>query len=295
MSTTLTHATTCKDLKMVVAGRTLGSITECSITGSSALKDVSTLGFDYKKNIRSFRDFSGSWTMFIEDMEAVGLILGEYWVDPTKTETFPTINFNGRELDITHVQGTHPTNVELLTTEKVAQKFRAAGATLSATGIKLWDTGYVGDATTTVTIEADSTGSPSGTPLDTDTVDFSGAAPVWVTVDLSAATLIKGDWYWIVCAVDSTTRFGRSSTDIYEDWGYKEFSGTWGSLETNDLSFYIQTIDNTTTLQVELTDGVNTHVMYADVGPGSGSFTINLDEPISAEVSYIAKTVTYSG
>lgn len=295
MSTTLTGATTCKDMKLFVAGRNIGSITEASITGNSALADVSVLGKEYKEHIRTMRKFDGTWTMWIEDLEAMGLILGEYWVDPTKSETWPTINFDGAQYKVTHVQGTHPTNVEIAGTERVAQKFRAGGSTLTATGVKLWDTGYVGDATTTVTLEADNAGEPSGTPLDTDTVDFSGAAPDWVTIDLSAATMTKGNWYWIVAAVDSTTRFGRSSTDIYEDWGYMEYSGSWGAIETNDLSFYIETVDNSISFVIELTDGVNTHLITADIGPGSGTFTINTEEPISAEVNYTAKTVIFSG
>jgi hypothetical protein len=295
MSTTLTNAMTAKDMTLYIAGRNIGTITECSITGNSALSDVSVIGDNFKKYVRTFKNFSGSWTMWIQDLEALGLVLGEYWIDPTKTETWPTIDYNGVDMDITHVQGTHPTHIEIGATEKVAQKFIAAGATLSATAIKLWDTTYVGDATTTVTIEADTTGSPSGTPLDTDTLDFSSAVAGWRTADLSLATLVKGSTYWIVVAVDSTTRVGVAATDIYPGWGHKVFSGTWGLLVANDLSFYINTTDNSTVLQMELTDGVNTHIFTADIGPGSGSFTINTEEPISAEVSYVAKTVAYSG
>jgi hypothetical protein len=294
MSTTLTGVTTCRDMSLYIAGRKLGSISEASITGNSALKDVSSLGFDYKKNIRSFKEFSGSWSMWIEDLEALGLILGEYWVDPTKLETWPTINYDGSQYLVTHVQGSHAGTVTVTTGNEVAQKFRAGGSTLTSTGVKLYNAGS-GDSSVTVTVEADSSGEPSGTPLDTDTVDFSGGAG-WVTADLSSATLTKGNWYWIVCAVPTTsTGFGRSSTDIYEDWGYMENTGTWGSLEDNDLSFYIETTDNSVSMVIELTDSVNTHIINADIGPGTGSFAVNLDEPISAEVNYTAKTVTYSG
>lgn len=296
MSTTLTNAMTAKDMTLYIAGRNIGTITECSITGNSALSDVSVIGDNFKKYVRTFKNFSGSWTMWIQDLEALGLVLGEYWVDPTKTETWPTIDYNGYDMNITHVQGSHTGEEIIADTNKIAQKFVAAGATLSA--LKLW--GGSGDITATVTVETDNAGSPSGTPVTNGTstvTNFSGANG-WVTVTFASdPVLVKGSTYWIVFTQSDVTPtdIGISTTDIYAGWGYKEFTGTWGALVANDLSFYINTTDNSTVLQMELTDGTNTHVFTADIGPGTGSFTINTEEPISAEVNYVAKTVTYSG
>jgi len=292
--TTLSNPMTARDMKLIISGRTMGSLTECSITGNGNLADVSTLGKTYKKRMRTFKNFSGSWTMFIEDMEALGWVLGDYEVDPTKNEPV-SVSFNGTNVTINHIQGSHASDVSVADTEKIAQKFVAAGNSL--TTLKLYTT-TGGDSTVTVTIEPDNSGSPSGTPVTNGTstsTDFSGSG--WVTVGFSSnPVLVKGDVFWVVVSITGTTTpISRADTDIYEDWGYKVYSGSWGSLQSNDLSFYIETTDDTTVIQVELTDGINTHIIEGNIVAGTGSFSVTADEPVSAEVNYVAQDIQFSG
>jgi hypothetical protein len=233
--------------------------------------------------------------MFIEDMEALGWVLGDYEVDPTLQETI-SVAYNGTNIKVNHIQGSHDGEEIIADTYKIAQKFVAAGNSLTA--LKLW--GGSGDASATVTIETDSAGEPSGTPVTNGTstsTDFSGAND-WVTVTFSSdPVLVKGDVFWVVFTQSdvSATDIGVSTTDIYEDWGYMENTGTWGSLQDNDLAFYIETTDDTTVFQVELTDGVNTHIIEGDIAAGNGSFSISTEEPISAEVEYVAQDITFTG
>lgn len=294
MSSTLSRVMTCRDMKLIVAGRTLGTIKEITFEGDSGLADASVLSKHYKQHVKTKNEFSGTWTQLIADMEALGLVLGDYEVDPSKTESI-NMTFNGASYDIKHIQGTHAADISVAGTQKVAQKFIAAGNTLSA--LKLYTT-TGGDASCTVTIETDNSGSPSGTPVTNGTasgVDFSGSG--WITVTFSSdPVLVKGDPFWIVVSVPSTTTpISRSTTDYYEDWGYKTYTGSWSSLEDNDLALQLTTTDNDTVLQIELTDGVNTHIIEGIIGVGSGSCTITLDEPLTAEVTYSAKTITFSG
>ena len=294
MSTTLSRVMTCKDMKLIIAGKTVGDIKEFSIDGDSGLADVSVLSKGYKQHVRTKNEFSGSWTQLISDFEALGLVLGDYEVDPTQTESI-SMSFNGASYDIKHIQGSHGADISVAGSAKVAQSFVAAGNTLSA--LKLYTTSG-GDSSCTVTIETDSSGSPSGTPVTNGTasgVDFSGSG--WITVTFSSdPVLVKGDTFWIVVSVPSTTTpISRSTTDIYEDWGYKTYSGSWSSLETNDVSFQITTTDNDTVIQIELTDGVNTHIIEGIIGVGAGSCSITLEDPLTAEITYSAKTITFSG
>ena len=142
--------------------------------------------------------------------------------------------------------------------------------------------------------KSDRTPVTNGTSTSTD---FSGVNG-WVTVTFASdPVLVKGDVFWVVFTQSdaSATDIGISTTDIYPDWGYKEYTGTWGSLQDNDLAFYIETTDDTTVIQVELTDGTNTHILEGNIAFGTGSFSINAEEPISAEVSYVAQDISFSG
>lgn len=291
MSTTLSRVVTAKDIKVIVSGRTIGSITELSLNGNSGLADTSVLGKQYKQSVRTKKEFSGTFTMLISDMEAFGWAFGDYEVDPAQVETI-NMAYNGQSVDILHIQGLKDASVSVASGEKVAQKFRAAGKTLSL--VKLYNNGS-GDSSVTVSVEADNSGVPSGTALASATVDFSGSTG-WLTADLSAATLTKGNWYWIVVSVPTTTTtLSRSSTNIYEDWGYMIYSTSWGTLNSEDLAFYIKTTDNETIIQVELTDGINTHIIKGDIGIGNISTTVSQDEPIKAEVNFTAQELIFSG
>lgn len=287
--TDLTRPPTTKDITLYVAGKKAANIKNMSITGNSALKDVTPIGIWYKKWQRSFREFSGSMDMWYENNEALGLVLGDYEVDPSKTESV-TIDYNPKPITIKHIQGDKTNGQAVATTEKLAQKFMAAGSTLTSAQV------YVNsgtDTTVTVSVQADSTGSPSGTPLDSDVIDCSSAG--WKSADLSAAALTAGEWYWIVLEDCDTATFAYADTDLYEEWGKRFYSGSWGTLTVEDLAFQLLFTDSSTIFKAQLTDGVTTHDIEGDIVAGTVSTSFSPDEPVSSSMEYKSKEITFSG
>ena len=277
-------------MKIIIGGRILGQLTDLSISGDAGLADVSVLSEGHKRWIRTKNDYSGSMDVRVEDPALLGLVLGDLQVDPTYTEKPLNISFNGINITQEYIQGSKAGTITTATTEKVAQRFRAGGEQLSTASI------YVnsgGDASVTCTVEADSTGEPSGTPLDTDTIDCSGTG--WVSADLSIATLVKDDWYWVVWSIPTTsTGLARSATSIYDEWGYKFYSGTWGTLETNDVSFKLLFIDDSSYLHIELTDGVTVHTIEGNLNTGKYTLGITSDEPLTASIDFQSDELTFS-
>ena len=289
--TDLTHAVTTKDMKIIIGGRILGQVTELSVSGDAGLADVSVLSEGHKQWTRTRNDYSGSMDVRVEDPALLGLVLGDLEVDPTYTEKPLSISFNGVNVTQEYIQGSKTGTITTLTTEKVGQRFRAGGKVLTTAQI------YVnsgGDASVTVTVEADVTGSPSGTPLDTDTIDCSGIG--WKTADLSIAELTKDDWYWVVWSVPTTsTGFARSATSIYDEWGYKFYtSSAWGSLETNDVAFQLLFTDDSSFLHIELTDGTTIHTIEGNLNTGKYSLGITSDEPLVASIDFQSDVLTFS-
>lgn len=287
--TDLTRSVTTKDLTLVIAGRTLAQLSNMSISGDAGLADVSVLSEGHKRWIRTKKEFTGSLEYRVEDMGSLGLTLGDYEVDPSQTESI-SLAFNPPPVTIKHIQGDKTNGQAVATGELLAQKFRASGATLNTAQI------YVNsgsDATVTVTVEADVTGSPSGTPLDTDTVDCSSAG--WKTATLDAAVLTMDDFYWIVIDNCDTATFAYADTDYYTDWGFKfDSGGGYGSLTITDLAFQLSFEDNTTYLQIQLTDGITTHTIKGELGAGAWSSTANIEDPITAELAFKSEELVFS-
>ena len=287
--TDLTRVVTTKDLKLIVAGRTIASLSELTISGESGLADVSVLSEDHKRWQRTKRSFSGSMDYRMEDMGAIGLVFGDYEIDPTKTEVI-NMSPNLASVDIKHIQGDKTNSQALTTGQKLALKFRAAGGTLSSASV--YNSSGT-DTSVTVSVQADNSGIPSGSALASGTIDCSGVG--WKNVDLSSASLTMDDWYWIVIENCDDASFAYASTDIYTDWGWKIDTGTgWGTLNSNDMAFQLLFTDNTTYIHVELTDGTTTHTIKGTMATAKYSLTINPEDPLTGSLDFVAKELTFS-
>jgi len=287
--TDLLNAVTTKDMKIIIGGRTLAQITELSLSGEAGLADVGVLSEGHKRWKRTKQEYSGSMDVRVDDPALIGLVLGDLEVDPTFTEKPLDISFNGINITQKYIQG-DKTNGQLVSTgEKIAQKFRAGGAELTTAQV------YVNsgtDASVTVSIQADVTGSPSGTPLDSDTIDCSSTG--WKTASLDVAVLTKDDWYWIVLEDSTDVTFAYADADIYDDWGYKHYSGTWGALQANDISFQIVLTDSSSYLHIELTDGVTIHTIKGNLNVGKYALSITSEEPLVASIDLRSDELIFS-
>lgn len=288
--TDLTRPITTKDMTIIIGGRTLGQVTELSISGDAGLADVSVLSEGHKRWIRTKKDFSGSMDVRVEDMALLGLVLGNLEVDPTLTESV-SISFNGVNVTQELIQGDKTNGQAVDTDDLLAQKIRAGGATLTTASV------YVNsgtDSSVTVTVQADNSGSPSGTPLDTDTIDCSSAG--WKTATLDQASLTKDDYYWIVIEGCDVATFAYADTDIYTDWGFKfnDEGGGYGTLTSTDLAFKLLFTDNSSYLHIELYDGVTTHTIEGNLNTGKYSLGITSDEPLTASIDFASDELTFS-
>ena len=288
--TDLLNTITTKDLKLIVGGRILGQISELSLSGDAGLADVSVLSEGYKRWVRTKKDFSGSMDVRVEDPAMLGLVLGDLEVDPTFTETI-AIAFNGVNVTQKYIQGDKTGTITTASGEKIGQRFRAGGSELTTAQVYV---NSLGDSSVTVSVQADSSGEPSGTPLDSDTIDCSTTG--WKSAALDVASLTKDDWYWVVIEVPTTsTGFARSATSIYDEWGYKFYTGAaWGSLETNDIAFQLLLTDSSSYLHIELTDGTTIHTIKGDLNTGKYSLSITSDEPLTGSIDFKSDDLTFS-
>jgi len=288
--TDLIQAVTTKDLKLIIGGRTLGQLTELSLSGDAGLADVSVLSEGFKRWIRTKKDFSGSMDVQVHDPAMLGLVLGDLEVDPTFTEPI-AIEFNGVNVTQKLIQGDKTNGQAVDTDDLLAQKFRAAGSELTTAQV------YVNsgtDSTVTVSVQADTTGSPSGTPLDSDTIDCSSVG--WKTATLDVAVLTKDDFYWIVIEDCDDATFAYANTDIYTDWGFKfnDEGGGWASLILTDLAFQLLFTDTSSYLHIEITDGITIHTIKGDLNAGKYSLSLTSDEPLVGTVDFQSDDLTFS-
>ena len=285
---------TTKNVEVWVAGRKLADGKSLGLEITSGVQDVALLNSSVKKHYRTTIGYTGSMEILHTDLQAFGLVLGDLEIDPSDTETIDMSTFRATDF-IKYIQGDVTGSSESIdgTTEtKIGQKFYAAGGALSV--LKLQTDGAGGDSTVVVTIETDTTGSPSGTPVTNGTstsTDFSGDG--WVTVTfVSDPELTKGEPYWIVATISDTTVFHVSATDLYPEWHYKVYTGTWGSAIVNDVSFEIVFEDTESYVRIILDDGVVIQTWKLDdVAFGSMTLSGNPDDILAGELTFTSKNI----
>lgn len=144
---------------------------------------------------------------------------------------------------------------------KIAQSFIPAKTIIRSVDLyKAADTGsFVG--TVTVSIQADSTGSPSGTPLATKTI----TNPLWLAyptgdflaIFTSELTVTIGNTYWIV--IETSTNDSSNHPNIGTSSGGGYASGSVMAKNTTDGWFAVVNID----LYFKVNEGLNGKVILA--------------------------------
>ncbi len=285
---------TTKDVEVWVAGKKIGEGKNMSLDITGNVQDVSLLNSSIKKHYRTTIGISGSIELLHTDLQAFGLVLGDLEIDPSGNVAIDMSTFRASNF-IRYVQGDATGTDEVIdgTTEtKIGQKFYASGSALSV--LKL-NVAAGGDSTAIVTIETDTTGSPSGTPVTNGTsnsVDFTTGG--WTTITFATdPVLTKGEPFWIVVTVDASTTFEVSTIDFYEDWHYKVYTGSWGSAIEVDIGFEIVYEDTESYIRVILDDGVVIQTMKLDdVAFESLSLSGNPEDLLSGELSFTSKDIS---
>jgi len=285
---------TTKDVEVWVAGQKLAEGKSLSLDITGNVQTISLLNSSIKKSYRTTIGVSGSIELLHTDLQAFGLVLGDFELDPSGTETIDMSTFRAANF-IRYIQGDVTGTSETIdgTTEtRIGQKFYAAGSALSV--LKLQTDGAGGDSSVVVTIETDTTGSPSGTPVTNGTstsTDFSGDG--WITVTFANnPVLTKGEPYWIVATISTTTDFHVSATDLYPEWHYKVYTGSWGSAIDNDVSFEIVFEDTESYIRIILDDSVVIQTWKLDdVAFESMTLSGNPDDILAGELSFTSKNI----
>lgn len=162
------------------------------------------------------------------------------------------------------------------TYQQVAQQFTAIASATSVL-VRAFTAGTPTD-NVTVTIEADSSGAPSGTPLGTATIPSSrlSGSPAWYRLPL-AATLTPAGTYWLrfkrTGSLSNTDYYGITATTQYAGIGNYYYNGsTWQTASaTTALAFGIEpltagaTVGGGSFTQADGTDGFNV-VGFALIG-----------------------------
>ena len=284
---------TTKDVEVWVAGRKLAVGKSLSLEITSNVQDVALLNSSVKKHYRTTIGVSGSMELLHTDLQAFGLVLGDFELDPSGNTAIDMSTFRAADF-IRYIQGdTTGTDEEIdgTTETRIGQKFYAPGSALSILKINV---AAGGDSTSIVTIETDTTGSPSGTPVTNGTsnsVDFTTGG--WTTVTFANdPVLTKGEPYWIVVTVDASTTFEVSATDLYPDWLYKIYTGTWGSAIDNDTSFDLTFEDTESYGRIILDDSVVIQTWKLDdVAFERLTLSGNPDDILAGELTFTSKNI----
>jgi len=290
---TLSKYLTTKDVEVWVAGRKFSEGKNLDISISSEVKEVKLLNTEKTKHYRTAKRYTGSLELINTDLQNIGYVLRDLEMNPSKIDNPDTLAmaFNEAKAQISYIQGDGTTGtISIDVGQMVAQSFEAAYEEL--TRVKIYNP-TAASTTVTVAIQADSSGSPSGTDLVSGTADFSTTG--WKTVTLNYTGLTRGNKYWLVVKGQTeTVNVSYSSEKWFDGWKVKVDSGAgWGTEQEKNMKIALYFEGYDTYISAVLTDGSTTvKILLDEVTFQSASIKAGHEDVHSGELEFTAKSLT---